>query len=268
VDVYEDVRPSYPRVAVEFLANELGFNDKSKRKVVVELGSGTGKFTRLLIPYMQEQKSDGGGAIEKLIAVEPSLQMRQKLLEVIKSENTLIQVLDGNGENIPAESHSVDTVVAAQAFHWFATMKTLEEIHRVLKPGGKFLCIWNLLDDRVEWVRQFRDLFERYESGSPQYRLMKWRTVFDDEDHGRRFTYPLKEKHFHWTWQNRTPDQIWNELLSKSYVSAMNKTEQDSLKMEVDNLLDKNLKIYGNNPNDKRVEVPYNTDLAWTQVNK
>ena len=31
----------------------------------------------------------------------------------------------------------LQTIVAAQCFHWFATKQAMDELHRVLIPGGK-----------------------------------------------------------------------------------------------------------------------------------
>jgi len=42
----------------------------------------------------------------------------------------------GSAEQIPLPDTSLDAVVCAQSFHWFATREAVEEIHRVLKPGG------------------------------------------------------------------------------------------------------------------------------------
>ena len=52
---------------------------------------------------------------------------------------------------------SVDVVIAAQSFHWFANRAAVEEIHRVLAPSGSFGIIWLLEDISVPWVR---DLYE------------------------------------------------------------------------------------------------------------
>ena len=38
------------------------------------------------------------------------------------------------------------------------------------KIGGKLVLIWNLEDRRVEWVATLRDIYEKYDEHSPQYR--------------------------------------------------------------------------------------------------
>eukprot|EP01114_Cavostelium_apophysatum_P022043 TRINITY_DN7846_c0_g1_i1.p1 TRINITY_DN7846_c0_g1~~TRINITY_DN7846_c0_g1_i1.p1 ORF type:complete len:271 (-),score=31.72 TRINITY_DN7846_c0_g1_i1:22-834(-) len=252
VDAYEKARPSYPEEAISFLAHEIPFNSSNLR--VLELGSGTGKFTRLLTPFIED------GSIKELVAIEPSAQMRQKLIEVVPK----VVALEGTAERIPFENDTIDVVFAAQAFHWFATTAALQEIHRVLKPGGKFLCIWNLLDGSVDWVHQFRDLFEKYEKGHPQYRTNLWRKCFEN-DAGKLFR-PAQEKRFKQTLKGRSFELIWEDLLSKSYMANMDKSQQEQVRLDVYDLLHNKLNIF--DPQTKVVDVPYDTDLYWVSPNK
>jgi ubiquinone/menaquinone biosynthesis C-methylase UbiE len=47
-----------------------------------------------------------------------------------------VEVLAGAADSIPLHDGSIDMVVCAQPFHWFATDKALAEIRRVLVPGA------------------------------------------------------------------------------------------------------------------------------------
>lgn len=55
------------------------------------------------------------------------------------------------------------------AFHWTGSdgAAAVDEIARVLKPGGTWAKIWNLEDgDKSEWVRKNRELYEEFEAGA------------------------------------------------------------------------------------------------------
>ena len=67
-----------------------------------------------------------------------------------------METLDGVAEDIPLATGSVDAVVVGQAFHWFDVPACLDEIARVLRPGGGLAMLWNDEDERVPWVRRRR----------------------------------------------------------------------------------------------------------------
>lgn len=60
-----------------------------------------------------------------------------------------VTVREGRAEDVRSAQvpeEWADGVVVAQAFHWFATEEALDEMHRVLKPGGVLGMIWNIDD--------------------------------------------------------------------------------------------------------------------------
>jgi SAM-dependent methyltransferase len=131
-DLYDGARPTYPAEAVRWM-----LGDEPRR--VVDLGAGTGIFTRLLAALGHD-----------VTAVEPDPGMRARLHE----RSPGVEALAGSGEAIPLEDASVDAVVAAQAFHWFDNDEARAEIARVIAPGGVFAPIWNTRDESVEWVEK------------------------------------------------------------------------------------------------------------------
>jgi ubiquinone/menaquinone biosynthesis C-methylase UbiE len=96
-------RPAYPAEAIDWLQNVLGVGPGRR---VLEVGAGTGKF----IPILQRC----GGEIS---AVEPIKEMREQLMR----DFPVVEALDGTADAIPLTDNSVDAVVCAQSFHWFAT---------------------------------------------------------------------------------------------------------------------------------------------------
>ncbi|HWE81389.1 MAG TPA: class I SAM-dependent methyltransferase [Gaiellaceae bacterium] len=106
---------------------------------VVDLGAGTGKFSRVLASLGHE-----------VVAVEPDSGMREQLAAVSPG----VEVLAGSAEAIPLPDGTVDAVTAAQSFHWFDSAEARTEIARVLRPGGVLAPVWNVRDDSVPWVAE------------------------------------------------------------------------------------------------------------------
>jgi SAM-dependent methyltransferase len=127
-DVYERARPGYAPEAVAWVCRRLLLEPG---RTVLDLGAGTGKLTRDLVPT---------GAT--VVAVEPLDEMRARLVETVPEADALA----GTAEEIPLPDVSVDAVVCAQAFHWFDFDRALPEIHRVLRPGCSLALIWNSRD--------------------------------------------------------------------------------------------------------------------------
>ncbi|MCI4322101.1 MAG: methyltransferase domain-containing protein, partial [Thermoplasmata archaeon] len=95
-EMYDRGRPEYPEAAVRHLAERLALGPGRR---VVELGAGTGKFTRALARTGAE-----------VIAVEPSEGMRA----VFRERLPKVELRTGGAEAIPLPNESVDAVVSAQ----------------------------------------------------------------------------------------------------------------------------------------------------------
>ena len=143
-DAYERGRPGYPPPAVRHLGRVLRLGPS---RTVVDLGSGTGKFTRALAPL---------GAAR--VAVEPTAGMRAVFERVVPD----VPVLDGTAERIPLPDGFADALVCAQAFHWFRPRTALQEFARVLRPGGGVGLVWNSRDDSVSWSHRITEILDRY----------------------------------------------------------------------------------------------------------
>jgi len=129
---YERARPGYPEDAARWLVGEPPLD-------VVDLGAGTGKLTRTLVALGH-----------RVTAVEPLPEMSAFLQEALPA----VTVLEGGAEAIPLDDASADVVTAAQAFHWFDHGPALQEIARVLRPGGRLALVWNTRDEAEPWVAQ------------------------------------------------------------------------------------------------------------------
>jgi len=156
---YERRRPTYPAALVEWLVDRLGLRTGT---TVVDLGAGTGKLTRDLVPT---------GA--HVIAVEPLPEMRAQLEAAVPGA----EVLAGSAEELLLRDESVDAVVAASAFHWFDTERALEEIHRVLVPGGALATVGNGRDLADPLQREIQTIIGTYLPTAEQ--ILSWIPVVD-----------------------------------------------------------------------------------------
>ncbi|ORX85039.1 S-adenosyl-L-methionine-dependent methyltransferase [Basidiobolus meristosporus CBS 931.73] len=245
-NAYETARPSYPPEAIELLRTKLGL--KSGESRVLDLGAGTGIFTRLLQPFNYD-----------LVAVEPAANMRAKFSQVLPD----VPILEGTAWKIPVEDSSLDVVFVAQAFHWFSDVAAIQEFSRVLKPNGYLALIWNLEDRaQAKWVGAIRDIYEKHERGSPQYRLGLWRKVFETEEYRRLFDPPTEA---HLQREVLSDKQtIWTRISSKSYVASLDAEQKETLKQQILDTLNsaEDMEI------DKEsglVKFPYVTDIVWCQ---
>ncbi|HTZ59977.1 MAG TPA: class I SAM-dependent methyltransferase [Acidobacteriaceae bacterium] len=197
-------RPDYPPEIEAWLINDLGLGPG---KTALDLAAGTGKFSARLL---------GAGA--SVIAVEPVSAMREQLVRQFPE----IDARSGRAQNIPLDGASVDAVVCAQAFHWFATAEAVREIHRVLKPGGAFGLIWNVRDETVPWVAALGRLMKPFEGDAPRFSSQKWRNVFPADGFS-----PLREKQF--THRHTGPPEkvIIDRILSVSFMAALPPAEQE-----------------------------------------
>jgi ubiquinone/menaquinone biosynthesis C-methylase UbiE len=132
-DVYELGRPSYPEAALEWVL------DPAPGRRVVDLGAGTGKLTHSLVDMGCE-----------VTAIEPLAGMRAQLEALLPA----VTVLEGSAESMPVADGSADAIFVAQAFHWFEPVPALDEMARVLAPGGVVGLLWNSRDDAVPWVAE------------------------------------------------------------------------------------------------------------------
>ncbi|MGK7902990.1 MAG: class I SAM-dependent methyltransferase [Hormoscilla sp.] len=104
---------------------------------VLEIGFGTG----LNLPYYPE-------TLQKLTAIDPNSGMNALARKRIESSRIIVANRVLNGENLPMDDNSFDSVVSTWTLCSIAKVElALQEIHRVLKPGGKFFFIEHGLSD-------------------------------------------------------------------------------------------------------------------------
>jgi SAM-dependent methyltransferase len=229
-------RPEYPDALQAWLCGQLGLGPG---KLVIEPGAGTGKFTRSLLLT---------GA--QVLAVEPVHAMRALLTENAPAACAV----EGSAQSIPVQDATADAVVCAQCFHWFATVQSLTEFHRVLKPGGALGLVWNIPDERRSWVGELCRILAPFEAAAPhQFRHGTWHKVFPDE----RFS-ELQLTEYAQVHSGSARQVIIERARSLSYIANLPASEQAEVILQLENLVASQAELRGPGP----IDFPYRT-LAY-----
>jgi SAM-dependent methyltransferase len=232
-DAYERGRPSYPGAAVEHLRRVLGL---APGRSVLDLGAGTGKFTRALIPT---------GA-RPIVAVEPLAAMRGALARATRSPS--VSVVAAVAESLPFADGSFDALTCATSFHWFDAPRAVPEMARVLRHGGHLALVWNERDERVPWVAEMTRVI-RWEGYRPYGAAFDWRPVLE---HGAHFELEGRAQ-FAFA-QRLDRAGFADRVRSISYISTLPAAEQQAT---VDAALDV-AREFGD-----EIDLPYLTDVVW-----
>jgi SAM-dependent methyltransferase len=128
---------------------------------VLDLGAGTGKLTGTLVALGAD-----------VVAVEPDPAMLTELRRALPA----VRALPGSAEEIPLPDASVDAVLAGNALHWFDMAVAGPEIARVLAPDGILAGLWNVMEDRVDWVAELERVSGSAAIG-PRDTLRSWRAA-------------------------------------------------------------------------------------------
>lgn len=216
-DSYQRGRPEYPQALGIWLSDVLGVREGVR---VVDLGAGTGKFTKLLMRT---------GAV--VTAVEPVDAMRARLSESLPG----VQALAGTAEAMPLADGNADVLICAQAFHWFANEQALREMHRVLRPAGRLGMVWNVRDESHDWVAAITEIITPHEGDAPRFHTGKWKHPFERL---ALFT-PLQVTLFPHTHVGAFEQVVIDRILSVSFIAALPQAERESVALQLRALKDR-----------------------------
>ncbi|MEU8258328.1 class I SAM-dependent methyltransferase [Micromonospora inaquosa] len=206
---YAEHRPDYAEGAVRWAL------EPAPGLRVLDLGAGTGKLSATLAAVGAE-----------VVAVEPDPAMLAELRRAVPS----VRALPGSAESIPLPDASVDAVLAGNALHWFDMAVAGAEIARVLAPGGVLAGLWNIMDDRLDWVAGLERVSGSAAIG-PRDTLSSWRTATADmliPSTGlvARFGSPEQVEFPHG--QRRTADSLVATLATRAGMLVMPEEERES----------------------------------------
>jgi SAM-dependent methyltransferase len=132
-EVYDDVRPGYPKLLVDAAVRRGRLSSGSR---VLEIGSGTGKLTELLV-----------GRDLFVDAVEPGLKMTEAARRRL-GETDKVRFHAGRFEDLALPRDEFEAVFSGAAFHWVDPTVGWAKAASHLRPGGLlallgYQTVWN-----------------------------------------------------------------------------------------------------------------------------
>ncbi len=138
---------------------EMAISKYCKRKMVLDLGCGTGVYTQIVAENT-----------DRVLGLDIS----EVMLSYAKSRHLNLRLVLADAHHIPSEDKSIDTVVCIGLFEYIQRATVLKEINRVLRSDG--ICIISV-PNRYSAARMpgkiiCKILGKRYPCKEPSYREM------------------------------------------------------------------------------------------------
>ena len=105
----------------------------SKGKKLIDVACGTGDLGKLYL--------DSVGANQKILCVDPNKDMIRKGKSKLKKYKNIKWII-ASAENLPIQDNSCDYYTISFGLRNTKNLnKALSEAYRILKPGGRYLCL-------------------------------------------------------------------------------------------------------------------------------
>jgi len=139
---YDQLATQYDQRWSRYVSNTLSFLKTwaqiAPTDVVLDVACGTGEFERLILSENPAQQMVGVDISDEMLAIA-----RQKLQHYPNIDFQL-----ASASTLPFSDASFDTVISANAFHYFDDPSVvLKEMERMLKPGGNLIIL--------DWCKDF-----------------------------------------------------------------------------------------------------------------
>lgn len=214
---YKKYRSSYNSKLYKYL---ISLVNNKKPLAVLDLGCGVGNSTEPILKLINKNS--------KIFGCDPDVKMLAEGSKSAKKQSLPIVYVQGSAEKIPFEKQFFDLVFSGAAFHWFATIKAMKEIKRVLKKDGVYAVFWTKQVDNKPTIGS--DLYMKYKwQGIPtQLREPEYvKSIFTKSGfkNVKNISIPYSER--------RTVEEIIGLLKTNSTYSLMSTTDKKTFVKEM-----------------------------------
>jgi len=165
--------PEYLRAPYVYFESVLKKQLNNEHKAL-EIGAGSGQHTEVIVK--------SGASIIATDISDNSLKVLQKRIKY--QLNIDVQTKVADMENLPFEDNSFDYVVSAGSLSYGDNDIVLNEIYRVLKLGGRFICVDSLNHNPVYVFNRWVHFLRGFRTKSTLQRMPSLSTI---EKYEKRF---------------------------------------------------------------------------------
>lgn len=123
----------------------LSLLDIREGRTMLDIGCGGGATLRRLL------KRSKGGMVYGIDISEESVVKARKVNAAVLDKQVF--VTQGSAEKLPYEDWKFDLVTAVETIYFWPNLpQCLQEVRRVLKPGGRFAVMVEVADENSKWV--------------------------------------------------------------------------------------------------------------------
>ncbi|PHS37538.1 MAG: bifunctional demethylmenaquinone methyltransferase/2-methoxy-6-polyprenyl-1,4-benzoquinol methylase UbiE [Robiginitomaculum sp.] len=129
----------------------------------IDVAGGTGDLARRFIKKAEQARlrryGKWGGKPARAIIADINAEMLLAGIDEQKDAGLDITRVCGNAQSLPFPDNFADVITIAFGIRNVTDrMQALQDMRRVLKPGGRFFCL-EFSTPPTEWLRQFYDLY-------------------------------------------------------------------------------------------------------------
>ncbi|XP_060599868.1 uncharacterized protein LOC132753420 [Ruditapes philippinarum] len=214
-----------------------------------ELGAGTGLFTRKILDQLKKDMPN-----IQYLATEPL----KEFLSVLKQRSPSVDSLICSATKLPFLENSVQNIICAQSFHWFANKESLTEIHKVLVPGGRLCLVWNDKDSTEKWVKKMEGdiVTQYYNDDTPRKKNETWINVFDDCS---LFRFVERRILPGFKGMKGDKDFVLNHFMSISVIARLDPPRKEEAMRKLRAVLDETF------TDDEDITIPFISDFYCTE---